>query len=133
MDNLTGFDPARSEAAVELSEAIGLDMMIGRLAHGYATEVSAGAPSPLSPGGVKRLAFAAALARSPALLLLERPAVALDADGVARLSRMLDALDGQTTVIMTTHAAALRDITTDFIDLDTLGNAEFPETTEAAQ
>ncbi len=114
LDNLTLFDPGRSDAALALAARLGLDRIVGRLAQGYHTKVGLDGRNALPPGAVKRVALIAAILQRPAVLLLERPTVTLDAAGVEALAGLLPELPGQGIAVgMTTHAAVLRALATD--------------------
>ena len=108
LENLTLFDEGRTEAALSLSRQLGLEAKVGRLAQGYRTPVGSEARPVLSPGVVKRVALVRALAQRPTLLLLDRPAVSLDREGVAALAALLAEAPRGMTVVMTTHAEPLR-------------------------
>jgi ABC-type protease/lipase transport system fused ATPase/permease subunit len=109
LDNLTLFDPARTDAALTLAGRIGLDRMVGRLARGFHTPVGETGRGPLPPGGVKRVALVAACLQQPRVLLLERPEMGLDAAGVEALAAILRDLAAQGSAIgLSTHAPALR-------------------------
>jgi ABC-type protease/lipase transport system fused ATPase/permease subunit len=110
LDNLSGFEKAREEKAKQLSGDIGLDPMIGRLARGMSTEVGDGTGGGLSSGGVKRVGLVAALAASPSVLVLERPEVELDMDGVARLAAMIDAVRDDMVTVLTSSAPAIHEL-----------------------
>ena len=109
LDNLTLFEPARTDAAMLLAGRIGLDRMLGRLARGFHTPVGETGRGPLAPGGVKRVALVAACLQQPRVLLLERPEMGLDAAGVEALAAILKDLAAQGSAIgLSTHAPALR-------------------------
>lgn len=83
-------------------------------AHGFITALKAGyatpirAEGPLSAGQRQRVALARALYGGPKLLILDEPAAFLDAEGEARLVRLLRqlAMSG-TGVLLTSHRPAL--------------------------
>lgn len=112
LENLSAFDAEREKYALELSVELGLDVMIGRLAQGYETEVSRTNSGGLSHGAVKRAMIVQALVMRPKLLLLERPAAGLDLDGRKRLAAVLQGHAHETAVVMTTSEEALSDIAT---------------------
>ncbi len=109
LENLTLFDPSRTDAARDMAGRIGLDRMLGRLAQGWHARIGETGRGPLPPGGVKRVALVAACLQRPRVLLLERPEMGLDAAGVAALAEILRDWAQQGGAIgMTTHAPALR-------------------------
>ncbi|MBO9471910.1 hypothetical protein J7413_00015 [Shimia sp. R10_1] len=112
LENLSGFEKERAQDALALSIALGLDVMIGRLAQGYETNVSRTENGGLSHGAVKRAMIVQALVARPRLLLLERPAAGLDLDGRKRLASVLNEHAQDITVVMTTTEAALSEIVT---------------------
>jgi ABC-type bacteriocin/lantibiotic exporter with double-glycine peptidase domain len=89
LDNLTGWEPARTERARELSRALGLSPLVDALPEGMRTVVGATLRPELSAGMVKRIALVRALAADAALLLLEYPEQDLDAEGRQRLAAAL--------------------------------------------
>jgi ATP-binding cassette, subfamily C, bacterial LapB len=116
IENLSRYDNDLEEEAYRFSEKIGLDALTGVLSMGYRTQVGA-AQIVLSPGAIKRAALVRAFVGSPGLVLLERPGVGLDSDGIERLAGILKELSGTCSIVMTTEIPALRDVADRVIDL----------------
>ena len=78
-------------------------------------------PAQLSPGELRRVAFARALLRVDAgaeLLLLDEPTAHLDAESSGILEKAIDALRGEVTVIVASHEATVTALATHRIELD---------------
>ncbi|MEP6481532.1 MAG: thiol reductant ABC exporter subunit CydC [Rhodoglobus sp.] len=77
-------------------------------------------PAQLSPGELRRLAFARALLRVAAgaeLLLLDEPTAHLDAHSARMVEGMIAALDGSVTVLVASHEAAVVRLATNEIQI----------------
>lgn len=107
LDNLSCLDPDNIDRATEISEAIGLDGPLGRLAHGYQTQVGAEFGTPLATGAVKRVGLVRAFSSSPGLTILNNPTYGLDKDGIDRLAAELPKLTETTTIIILAREATL--------------------------
>ncbi len=64
-------------------------------------DLAARTPERLSGGQMQRVAIAAALALEPSLWLLDEPTAFLDADGRARIHRLIQSLPRETTMLIT--------------------------------
>jgi len=96
--------PDASDADVEAAaREAGIHDFIAALPAGYDTLAGGGGGSALSGGERQRVALARALVRRPAILLLDEPASALDAQAEAALNRTLEQIARGRTVIAVTH------------------------------
>jgi len=101
LDNLTGWDSSRSEAARACAAELGLAPLVDRLPDGMRTEVGAGLTPDLSAGMVKRIALVRSLIGDAPLIALQNPEVDLDVDGRRQLLRLL-ANRRRSTLLLTT-------------------------------
>jgi ABC-type bacteriocin/lantibiotic exporter with double-glycine peptidase domain len=105
LDNLTGWDSSRSEAARACAAEIGLAPLIDRLPDGMRTAVGSGLTPELSAGTLKRIALVRALTSGAPLIALQNPEVDLDVDGRRRLVRLLADRRRSTLLLTTTDPA----------------------------
>jgi len=104
MDNLIMFRKGDEiELAINAAKLIGLDAQISKLPLGYQTVMSDGPSAELPSGLVQRIAIARAIARRPAVLMLDEANGALDMAGDQLLASGLRRLKGFTTILIVTN------------------------------
>lgn len=108
LDNLTGWDASRAEAARAMAGALGLTALTDRLPEGLHTRIAGTVGDEVSEGIAKRVALGRALLSGKALLL-EFPETGLDADGRHRLAEVLR---NRSRVVLATHDPALAALAT---------------------
>lgn len=99
-------EEATPEAVAAAAQAAGLDALLARLPQGLATEVGERGLA-LSAGERQRIALARALLRRPAVLVLDEPTAALDAETERRVGEGLRRLLPDATLVVITHRPAL--------------------------
>ena len=105
-DNISRMAAADPLAVVAAAKKARVHEMIGRLPHGYDTEI--GSVYTLSGGQRQRIALARALFGDPSLIVLDEPDSNLDTEGVdALLTAIADAKRRGGTVVLVTHHHAL--------------------------
>ena len=105
-ENIRFGNPEATDAAIEAAaRAAGIHDVIAALPNGYDTKLGGGGAS-LSGGERQRVAIARALVREPAILILDEPASALDAQAEAAINRTLRQVAKGRTVIAVTHRLA---------------------------
>jgi ATP-binding cassette subfamily C protein LapB len=104
MDNLIMFRKGDEiELAIRAARLIGLDAQICKLPLGYQTVMSEGPSAELPAGLVQRIAIARAIARRPAVLILDEANGALDMASDQLLASGLQRLKGFTTTVIITN------------------------------
>jgi ABC-type bacteriocin/lantibiotic exporter with double-glycine peptidase domain len=104
LDNLIMFRKGDEiELAINASKLIGLDAQISKLPLGYQTVMSDGPSAELPSGLVQRIAIARAIARRPAVLMLDEANGALDMASDQLLANGLRRLKGFTTILIVTN------------------------------
>lgn len=113
LDNLCGFEPARTERAQYFATALGLNKVITRLADGLETKIGHTPSNPLSQGQIKLLNIAAQLASDKPIVILDKPDVSLDLDAMANLTQVLTKeLAAGRSFIMVSHHPQLQALKT---------------------
>jgi ATP-binding cassette subfamily C protein LapB len=107
-DNLTlGITPPNDSALLEAAKMTGLDRVIGTHPQGMELPIQEGGRG-LSGGQRQLLGLTRLLLRQPAVLLLDEPTAAMDAELEASVMQsLLAALPTSTTVVLVTHKASL--------------------------
>ena len=104
MDNLIMFRKGDEiELAIHAAKLIGLDAQISKLPLGYQTVMSEGPSTELPTGLVQRIAIARAIARRPAVMVLDEANGALDMNSDQLLASGLRRLKGFTTILIITN------------------------------
>ena len=104
MDNLIMFRKGDEiEFAIHAARLIGLDAQVSKLPLGYQTVMSEGPSAELPSGLVQRIAIARAIARRPAVLILDEANGALDMSSDQLLTSGLRRLKGFTTTLIITN------------------------------
>ncbi|OOV86719.1 hypothetical protein BTA35_0212705 [Oceanospirillum linum] len=107
LENLTMFEPSREARALEISEQIGLDMVVAGMKQGYQTPLGENA-SEILPMGVRQLiAIVRALAYDPDVVLFDEANSALDFEGDKKLRHYLESRKGDLTIIMVANRPSM--------------------------
>ena len=103
-ENICRFDErATSEAIIRAAQISGVHDLIVRLPNGYSTQIGQGGSS-LSAGQRQRIGLARAVYGDPFLVVLDEPNANLDADGENALSRAIQILrQNKSIVIVISH------------------------------
>ena len=107
LDNITGFDPARTDRALAIARDLGLDKFVARLPRGWDSTVGDAAADTLPVGHRQRIAMARALASGARVVLFDAANISMDSEGDASLRRYLEAEKGRTTFVIVTHRPSL--------------------------
>jgi ATP-binding cassette subfamily B protein len=110
LENISGFDPARVERAMEVAFALGLDKYVTRLPRGWDSQVGEAAADTTPVGHRQRIAMVRALAVGAKVVLFDAANISMDSEGDIALRRYLEAEKGKTTLVMVTHRPSLQRI-----------------------
>ncbi|WP_147820320.1 ABC transporter transmembrane domain-containing protein [Salidesulfovibrio onnuriiensis] len=101
-DNLTLFNPAHRDAALDAAALLQLEDVLSELPLGYETQVGNRLYEFLSTGVIQRICLARALTIRPRILLLDRANDAMDTDSDNLFLWLLGKLKGNCTIVMAT-------------------------------
>jgi ATP-binding cassette subfamily B protein len=107
LENISGFEPARAERALEIARALGLDKFVARLPRGWDSPVGDAAADTTPVGHRQRIAMVRALASGARIVLFDAANISMDSEGDAALRRYLQAEMGRTTFVIVTHRPSL--------------------------
>ena len=107
LDNLTMFNPDNYEAAMRLSEQLGLDQVFAHLPDGYDTKVGDTAGSAMPAGVVQRIAIARALVGDPKLILFDEANAMLDGRSDPLVRSTLESYSKKAAIVIISYRPSL--------------------------
>lgn len=110
LENITGFDRSRSERALRVAHALGLDKFVARLPRGWESMVGEAAADTTPAGHRQRIAMVRTLAAGAKVVLFDAANVSMDSEGDASLRSYLESEKGRTTFVIVTHRPSLQKI-----------------------
>jgi ATP-binding cassette subfamily B protein len=107
LENLTMFDPSVEARALELSEELGLDLVVAGMKQGYQTPLGENA-SEVLPMGVKQLiTIVRALVHDPDIILFDEANNSLDFEGDKKLRQFLENRKGISSMVLVANRPSL--------------------------
>ncbi len=110
LENMTLFDTAFETQALELGKQLGLTDDLNSYPLGYSTMVGVGTGDVLSRGMVQRIVIIRALARRPAILLIDEPNTAMDIASDDLFKALLKGLKGSCTCLLVSSRPSILQI-----------------------
>jgi ATP-binding cassette subfamily C protein LapB len=107
MDNVTMFDPALADRAIEVAGDLGLDSVIEAMPLGWESIIGDAALDAMPRGIKQRIAIARGLVHDPRIILFDEANMAIDGGGDAYLRDALEKLKGRCTMILVTYRPSL--------------------------
>ena len=107
LENITMFRPKRTQAALELSQRLGLDQIVARLPRGYETVIGDGVSDSLSQGVLQRISLIRGLAPQPLFILFDEANTAIDGPGDAELRTILREIKATNGLVLISHRPSL--------------------------
>lgn len=99
LENITMFEPSRSQIALDCASMLGLDELISKLPQGYDTVLDSRSSQFMPNGIVLRIIMARVLLRHPKILILDRSYHSMDHDAQKMTCWLLQKLYGKMTII----------------------------------
>lgn len=107
MENITMFDAALTDRAVEIAIELGLDRVVDTMPMGWDTMIGDAAMDSLPPGIKQRIAIARGLVTEPKIILFDEANMAIDSTGDAFLRAALERRKGKCTMVLITYRPSL--------------------------
>ncbi|MBF0628537.1 MAG: ATP-binding cassette domain-containing protein [Magnetococcales bacterium] len=111
LENLTLFDEARNDLALQIATELGLDAIVARMPKGYQTQIGEGVSDILPAGVIQRIAIIRILVKQPKILLFDEANTAIDSAGDILLRNYLEQLKGKCTILLVSERPSLLRIT----------------------
>lgn len=108
LENITVFDPRRTDTALALARSLHIDEFVARMPRGWDSQVGDAASEALPPGHRQRIAIVRALSASPDIILFDDATTAVDAAGEAWVLDYLQSLKGKHTVVIVSQRPSLQ-------------------------
>ncbi|WP_419783519.1 peptidase domain-containing ABC transporter [Maridesulfovibrio sp.] len=106
-ENLTLFNPANRQVALDAASLLQLDSVLSELPLGYETKVGNRLYEFLPTGVIQRICLARALTVRPRILLLDRVNESMDQDSEKLFFWLMGKLKGNCTIVMATSSPAM--------------------------
>ncbi len=110
MDNITMFDDALTDRAIEVAIELGLDRVVDSMPMGWDTMIGTAATESLPPGIKQRIAIARGLVTDPKIILFDEANMAMDSTGDTYLRNALIRRKGRCTMVLITYRPSLIEI-----------------------
>lgn len=107
LENLTMFDPALNQQALQLSHRLGLDKHVAAMRHGYETMVGEGAGNALPAGVIQLITIVRTLVGNPSVVLFDEANMGLDMESDKLLRDYFAEQKGKRTLLLVTHRPSL--------------------------
>ncbi|OPX57085.1 ATP-binding cassette, subfamily B [Oceanospirillum multiglobuliferum] len=124
LENLTLFNPALEARALELSEELGLDILVAGMTQGYQTPLGEGSNESVPMGVRQLIAIVRALVSDPDVILVDEANSSLDFEGDKKLRLLLEKRKGTATIILVTSRPSLLKLADAVYKIDDYGLKE---------
>lgn len=108
LDNITLFDPSRTELALQIATELGLDRFVAKMPRGWDSPIGDMATDSLPPGYQQRIAIVRALSSNPSIILFDDATSAMDSEGDANLLKYLEKARKNFTMVLVTQRPSFR-------------------------
>lgn len=107
LENLTMFDPALNQEALQISRELGLDKHVASMRLGYETMIGEGVGNILPAGVVQLITIIRSLVCNPSVILFDEANIALDMESDKLLRAYFTKQKGKRTIILVTPRPSL--------------------------
>ncbi len=108
LDNITVFDPQRTDAALDMARALRIDGFVSKMQRGWDSQVGDASSETMPPGHRQRIAIVRALSAGSEILLFDDASAAVDSAGESFLLDYLKAIKGKCTIVIVSQRPSLQ-------------------------
>lgn len=108
LENITVFDPQRTDAALGVARALHIDGFVAKMQRGWDSQVGDASSEALPPGHRQRIAIVRALSAGAETLLFDDASAAVDSAGEAFLFDYLQTIKGKCTIVIVSQRPSLQ-------------------------
>lgn len=117
LDNISSFDDARIDLALETANRLGLGEFVSRMPRGWDSTVGDMAVESLPPGYRQRISIVRALSGQPRVILFDDAISSMDSEGDSLVLRYLQSVVGRVTIVMISQRPSFKRLATKTIYL----------------
>lgn len=113
MDNITFFNPERTNQAFEAAALTGLDKHVSTMSEGFETQIEAHSKNHLSAAFMQRLNLTRALIARPRILIIDRIDESMDQETLEMFIWLLKKFKSNMTIIIVSTESSISELATD--------------------
>ncbi len=108
LENITVFDPARTDEALNMARTLKIDSFVSKMPRGWDSQVGDASSDAMPPGHRQRIAIVRALSSNPDIILFDDATTTVDPAGETWILDYLKSIKGKCTLVIVSHRPSLQ-------------------------